>query len=109
MLTMSTLNRECPEISIEQKAKALAKSLPTLIPLTEYIRDEKEAVDMYNFSLKCFQTAVRNWDINDTSEGSYFMESFIVTCNELEKAQANLIKARRDLGLQLKYLSNYGI
>ena len=109
MLTMSTLNRECSEINIEQKAKALAKSLPTCIPLTEYIRNEKEAVDMYNFYAKCFQADVRNWDINDTSEGSYFMKSLFETCNELEKAQANLIKARKDLGQQLKYLSNYGI
>lgn len=109
MLTMSTLNRECPEITIEQKAKTLARSLPRLKPLADYIRAEEEAVKEYNISARIFCTDVNNWDINDTSEGSYFMKSLFETCNELEKAQANLIKARKDLGQQLKYLSNYGI
>lgn len=106
MLTMSALNREYPEATIQQKAKELSKNLPRLKSLADYIRAEEEAVKEYNVSARIFCTDVNNWDINDTSEGSYFLTNFLSDSDELIKAQANLLKARQELRTQLKFLIN---
>lgn len=106
MLTMSTLNREYPEATIQQKAKALAKNLSRLKSLADYIRAEEEAVKEYNVRARILYTDINNWDINDTSEGSYFLTNFLSDSDELIKAQANLLRARQELRTQLKYLIN---
>ncbi len=106
MLTMSTLNQEYPEATIQEKAKKLSKSLSRLKPLADYIRAEEEAVKEYNIRARILCTDVDNWDINDTSEGSYFLTNFLSDSDELIKAQANLLKARQELRTQLKYLIN---
>lgn len=100
MSTISTANQE----TVKQKMEYLAKTLPKVTPLAEYIRIEEEATKEYNVSVRIFQTLVKDWDKNDTSEGSYFMEELLKACEELDKAQDNLIKARQNLKSQLNII-----
>lgn len=90
--------------TVKQQMEHLAKTFPKVNPLAEYIRIEEEAVKEYNVSVRIFQTLVNNWDKNDTSEGSYFMEELLHACEELSKAQDNLIKARQNLKSQLNII-----
>ena len=89
------------QVRVKQKMEYIAKKLPKVIPLAEYIRIEEEVTREYNVSARIFQTLVNNWDENDTTEGSYFMEELLEACEELHKAQENLIKARQNLKSQL--------
>lgn len=100
MITTSTTNKAM----VKQKMEHLAKTLPKVSPLAEYIRIEEEAVKEYNVSVRIFQTLVKDWDKNDTSEESYFMEELLKACEQLDKAQDNLIKARQNLKSQLNII-----
>lgn len=92
---------EYSKATVKQKMEYLAKTLPKATPLAEYIRIEEEAVKEYNVSVRIFQTLINDWDKNDTSEGSYFMEELLKACEELGKTQDNLINARQNLKSQL--------
>ena len=104
MITVSAINQEYSKATVKQKMEYLAKRLPKVIPLAEYIRIEEEATKEYNISVRIFQTLIKNWDENDTSKGSYFMEEVLKACEELDKAQDNLIKARQNLKSQLNII-----